>query len=326
MTTYSINPPKPIKFNEKAIQNVLDEVGFIYADIKHDSVRCLMVIKPTADIDGNPAARCYAFSRSDKLLPSLCDLFSSHDDQIMLGQLLSESLYPNGIIIDGEMMVKGVDFQTGSGMLRRKAAIDIKQLEYVMYGYVALEHFAGGDKKTSFPISTCVMKEQLNVLYHQVLEMLPSLDWSVCRTQEVYSMEQLDEVYNDARAMGHEGLVLKSPFAQWYRGKKVGMWKMKPEDTVDGTVCGILWGTPGKSNEGKVIGFEVLLESGMVVSVDGLTEQQKTEYTASVGGDPEFYNGWYIQVKFMEYTPDGSLRHPKFDCWRGTESDPKVKS
>ena len=54
------------------------------------------------------------------------------------------------------------------------------------------------------------------------------------------------------------------------------MWKMKPEETIDGTVCGLVWGTTGKANEGKVIGFEVLLEDGMVVNACGLTEEQSS--------------------------------------------------
>ena len=114
---------------------------------------------------------------------------------------------------------------------------------------------------------------------------------------------------------------------------------MKPEETIDGTVCGLVWGTPGKSNEGKVIGFEVLLEDGMVVNPCGLTEEQKDEFTAkwletntedftgTIAMTPvNPYEGWQCEVLFMERFPDGSLRHPSFKCWRGTEDNPTVKS
>ncbi|AXG66363.1 putative ligase [Dickeya phage vB_DsoP_JA10] len=41
--------------------------------------------------------------------------------------------------------------------------------------------------------------------------------------------------------------------------------------------------------------------------------------------DAEFYKGWQCQVVFMEETPDGSLRHPSFHSFRGTEDNPTLK-
>lgn len=328
MLNLCINPAKPVKFNEKAIAKVIETQGSIIADIKSDGVRCELVIKPCEDVRGQPAARCYAFSRSDKLLPALRELFQSDDDRIKLGQLLSESCYPEGMVIDGEMMVKGVDFQTGSGMLRRKTSIAVDKLEYVIYGYLPLSHITQSDKRVSLDVANCVMQAQIGVLIHQVKELLPALSWSQVTSYDVFDLPSLYELYEKVREAGHEGLVLKAPLAVWHRGKKVGWWKMKPEDNIDGRVVGLLWGTEGKKYEGKVIGFEVELEdNGHVVRCDGLTDAQIDEYTnkARHRGIEAFHH-WAIQLKFMERTPDGSLRHPKFDCWRGTESDPKVKS
>jgi ATP-dependent DNA ligase len=337
-TIICINAAKPVKFHNKAIKEALERNGSLIANVKYDSVRCHLVIKPSADSNGQPSARAYAFSRTDKLLPSLRELFSSDDDRIALGQLLSESLYPDGLIVDGEALVKGVTFQQGSGILRRKEAIDISRLEYRIYGVMPLSHFLENDKRVSLDVSNCVMQAQLEVVTMQLQELLPSMDWQLAETYDVYSMEELFALYDSVRERKLEGLVIKEPLKPWHRGKKVGWWKMKPEDTVDGTVCGLLWGTVGKANEGKVIGFEVLLESGIVVNVDGLTDAQKEEFTETVyvynyengyaDSEPKLnpYEGWYVQVKFMEYTDDGSLRHPKFDCWRGTETHPKEKS
>ncbi|MGL5565512.1 MAG: hypothetical protein ACRDC4_07240 [Plesiomonas sp.] len=344
MLNITLNPAKPVKFNEKAIAEIIETQGSVIADIKSDGVRCELVIKPSEDVQGKPAARCYAFSRSDKLLPALRELFTSDEDRIKMGQLLSESLYPEGMVIDGEMMVKGVDFQTGSGMLRRKTPIAVDKLEYVIYGYLPLSHFTDSDKRESFSVANCVMQAQIGVLIHQVKELLPSLSWSQVTSYDVFDIESLHELYEQVREAGHEGLVIKAPLNPWHRGKKVGWWKMKPEDNIDGNVVGLLWGTEGKKYEGKVIGFEVRLEdTGHVVRCDGLTDAQIDEYTDKVfhhtgghsaepyyhefkKGDGECFHNWAIQVKFMERTPDGSLRHPKFDCWRGTESDPTVKS
>ena len=326
MNPLCINPAKPVKFNEKAIVKILAEQGSIIADIKHDGVRCELVIKPTSDIQGRPAARCYAFSRSDKLLPALRELFQSDEDRIAMGQLLRESLYPEGIVIDGEMMVKGVDFQTGSGMLRRKTPISVDKLEYVMYGYLPLAHFRDNDKRATFDKATCVMQAQIGVLIHQVKELLPTLSWSQVTSYDVFDLPSLYELYEQVREAGHEGLVLKAPLSPWHRGKKVGWYKLKAEDTIDGNVVAPVWGTEGKANEGLVIGFDVLLESERVVTVTGITKAQMAEFTANVKVDPDFYKDWAIEVSYMEETNDKSLRHPSFNKWRGTESDPTVKS
>lgn len=326
ITNLTINACKPVKFNDKAIAKVLDTSGSIIADIKHDGVRCELVICHSADIQGRPAARAYAFSRSDKLLPSLHELFMSDTDRIALGQLLRESLYPSGIVIDGEVMVKGMTFQKSSGRIRSKQPIPAEQLEFVVYGYLPLQHFVDNDKRETLDVAACVMQEQIKVLVLQLKELLPSVSWTQCQSYNVFDMPSLYELYEKVREAGHEGLVLKDPLHPWHRGKKVGWWKMKSEDTVDGTVIEPVWGTEGKANEGLVIGFEVLLENGRCVTVTGITRDQMTEFTASVVKDPAYYKDWYIEISFMEETEDGSLRHPSFKQWRGLEDSPTIKS
>ncbi|UZT50388.1 ATP-dependent DNA ligase [Enterobacter phage 04_vB_Eclo_IJM] len=115
------------------------------------------------------------------------------------------------------------------------------------------------------------------------------------------------------------------------------MWKLKPEDTIDGTALWPRVGTPGKANEGKVIGFEVLLEDGMVVNACGLTEEQKDEFTGQVftwSGyetqeryqsercDAGPYEGWQVEVLFMERFRMAAAS-PKFQqvAWDGRQPD-----
>lgn len=342
MPNITINPCKPVKFNEKAIAAALARSGSLIADIKSDGVRCELVIVPAAD----GKADCYAMSRSDKPLPALVSLFN--EDRGALATLLRESLHPTGLIIDGEMLVKGEDFQTGAGMLRRKTPIETGRLRYIIYGVLPLDHFKNNDKRVTLDVSACLMQARCEVLIHQVKELLPALSWELVQSYDIFDMESLHELYETVRAAGHEGLVIKDPLHPWHRGKKNGWYKMKPEDTIDGRVVGLLWGTEGKKYEGKVIGFEVELEDNQcVVRADGLTDTQIEEYTlkyiehntgpivkpdwpdvvwqpACWESNP--FEGFTIQLKFMERTPDGSLRHPKFDMWRGTESDPTIKS
>jgi len=84
-----------------------------------------------------------------------------------------------------------------------------------------------------------------------------------------------------------------------------------------------------------VIGFEVLLESGHVVNACKISKALMEEFTSAVMADTDFqvgpsfqygnpYLGHTVKVTFMERYPDGSLRHPSFDSFRGI-SDPRIK-
>lgn len=341
---FKINPFKAVAFKESAIAKAIELSGVIAA-IKYDGLRCHLLISPTADIEGKPAARLIAMSRTDKAIPALRELFSSNAHKILLGQLLRESLYPEGLMIDGEVMVKGVDFNTGSGMLRRKAPIHVSQLEYKVYGLLPLNEVkASSSQEIAIPYA--VMHEQVKAFMHPLKEKLPELSWQQEETFEVYDMESLFTLFEDVRKQGHEGLIVKDPMCNWKRGKKTGFWKMKPEDEIDGIVCGVNWGTAGLANEGKVIGFQVLLENGVVVDANGITQDQMDEFTkhwfdVQAKLIKEAPYDWLIepqdvdviafgdrpvQVKYMELTPSGSLRHPSFQRWRDLEGSEGVKA
>ncbi|USW22304.1 UNVERIFIED_ORG: DNA ligase [Salmonella phage PSP2-22] len=91
------------------------------------------------------------------------------------------------------------------------------------------------------------------------------------------------------REEGHEGLIVKDPMCIYKRGKKSGWWKLKPENEADGIIQGLVWGTEGLANEGKVIGFEVLLESGRVVNATNISRTLMDEFTNTVNIEGETY-------------------------------------
>lgn len=70
-------------------------------------------------------------------------------------------------------------------------------------------------------------------------------------------------------------------------------------------------GTPGKANEGKVIGFEVLLEDGMVVNACGMTEEQKDEFTAKVAE-----SSGYTLAGGPVVIQDGAEKTNPYEGWR----------
>ena len=369
MTTIKTNPHRAVDYSESGVKKALEAAGSLEAEVKYDGVRLNIPVFP----DG----RTEWLSRESKELPALSWLSVPEGIHQSPGEQQKASDWRwfleqaghevSGLMIDGEVMVKGVDFNTSSGLIRTmwsdrknykwninpKADMETKKsnkvpvqispefLQVVVYGVIDLNVIL--DPKAEGPIHS-VTRLKAEAIVPLLQKYFPEIDWVLSESHTVYDLESLNSLYEEKRLEGHEGLVVKDPLGKYKRGKKSGMWKMKPEETIDGTVCGLVWGTPGKANEGKVIGFEVLLEDGMVVNACGLTEEQKDEFTAKVAessgytlaGGPVViqdgtektnpYEGWQCEVLFMERFPDGSLRHPSFKCWRGTEDNPTVKS
>lgn len=356
MKNYKTNPYKAVSFVESSVQKALDAAGYLIAGVKYDGVRGNICVDNTGDASW--------LSRVAKTIPALEHLneFDSRWQKLLKDD---RWIYPDGFMLDGELMVKGVDFNTGSGLLRTKwlkatnfvystseyfhdewkknkqpFELAPEHLRVILYAIVPLDVIESGD---DHHIPNFLMPEHVKAAQLVLSDHFPEISWELEESHEVYDMTELNKLYEVKREEGHEGLVVKDPMDIYKRGKKTGWWKMKPECEADGVVVGLNWGTPGLANEGKVIGFEVLLESGRVVSANNISQALMEEFTKTVAeasgytltggpvviqdGQPKVnpYEGWACQVNYMEETPDGSLRHPSFDKWRGTESDPTEK-
>lgn len=340
-------PYKAVSFVRSAIEKALEVSGYLIADTKHDGVRGNICVDNTANAAW--------LSRVSKTIPALEHL-NGFDKRWQ--KLLKDDrwIFPEGFMLDGELMVKGTDFNTGSGLLRTKwlkkdnfkfdargkvewvkgkkenFMLDPAQLRVVLYDIIPLDIIESGD---DYNVMTLLRLEHVKVALPVLQDHFPEVEWCLSESHEVYDMDELDALYRQKREEGHEGLVVKDPRGIYKRGKKSGWWKLKPENEADGIVVGLNWGTPGLANEGKVIGFEVLLESGRVVSANNISQALMEEFTTTVENwkrglcsstvSENPYEGWACQIKYMEETPDGSLRHPSFDKWRGTEADPTIK-
>lgn len=357
MLNIKTNPYKAVSFNENAIMKAAEKAGSLIAQVKYDGVRLNLIAKHTGG---------FFLSRTSKVIPALEHLcgYSERWENFLADE---RQIYKGGLMIDGEAMIKGVDFNTGSGILRTKwlsgknvkfstepdllvrksdkvpFELDPQHLKVVVYAVLPLDVVESGE---DHDVMNCVMPYHVDSVIELLVEYFPEIDWVRAESHDVYSMMQLDKLYEFVRERGDEGLVVKDPLDIYKRGKKTGWWKMKPENEADGTIVGLVWGTKGKANEGKVIGFEVLLESGRVVNATNISQALMEEFTKKVaaanfedygdwcttsGADMERlckvnpYDGWACQITYMEETPDGSLRHPSFDKFRGTEDNPKEK-
>lgn len=336
---FKLNPYRAVSFKESSIKSCISDVGYVIAQTKYDGVRALLVL----EYDSEYFTTGTWMSRADKTIPALEHLNGS---RIGFDHILTDEGFPHryeSVVIDGELMVSGVDFNTSSGILRskyinevnykyhrgtveRKADgkivskqrfnVDPKVLTYVPFAMIPWSTIAGeGD----YDIPQVMMGMRIEASA-TLLEMFLGMTIVLPTETEIYDYEDLQDLYESTVDKGSEGLIIKDPLGNYKRGKKSGWWKMKAENTIDGEIIGYVYGTEGKANEGLVIGFEVLLENGIVVSACGITKEQMQEFTLN-----HSYIGYSVEVKYMEQTPDGSLRHPTFLKFRGVEEDEGVK-
>ena len=351
------NPHRAVNFSESGIKKALERAGSLDVEIKYDGVRVNLMVNPQED--GTPQPDAWFQTRESKPLASLDYLWKDSKSKERWDWFLYKAGWPKGLMIDGEAMVKGVDFNTSSGILRTKwlkaknypysmyaverewdnpkgkvpFQLHIAELRVVVYAMLDMDTVKSGANGSTHAIT----RMRTEALVPMLQEHFPEIDWVLSHSTTVYDMDELNTLYQAAREDKQEGLIVLDPLGEYQRGKKTGMWKMKPDETIDGVVVGLNWGTEGLANEGKVIGFDVLLENGMVVAANNISQALMDEFTDKVyqfnydngygDGEPKLnpYEDYQCEVSYMEMTPDGSLRHPSFKCFRGTEDNPTEK-
>lgn len=340
-------PFRPTNYNEKAMSAVVEE-SYLIADVKKDGVRLNLIVEggdhrtewlsregkrfPTFNLTGQPLNFDPRWSR----------FFNPH---------LGEGLFPEGFMLDAELIIiDEANYELAckdtSGTLRRQKPLPVERLRVYVFDIVPLDAVLSGKE---YDTMLCVRKGHVEYQVAKLIEAFPEIDWRVCESYEVYSMEtmptvereasdedgnettvvlqpplSLVQLYTAVRERGEEGLVAKDPMGSYRRSKCSGWWKMVPDDNEDGVIQDVIWGTKGLANEGKVIGFKVLLESGHVVNACKISRALMDEFTDTETRLPGYYTGHTVKVTFMERYPDGSLRHPSFDSFRGISS-PLIK-
>ena len=312
---------KPGNWNESQIIKAISRCGYVLGEIKEDGFRFHAYIQ-----DGEVRI----ITRDGIEIRSL-----EHRKRYLRGLL--ETL-PAGFYVDGEVTIPDIPFSEASGILRRFEALPADG------GYITMFHVWDTAPLTALTGETpCdiwyVFRKQL--LVQKMAEVpYPSIFVKYVEARQLRSIAECHEFFEFARSLKKEGAVIKTPNDGTKNGKVAGWWKLKPEDTCDGHVVGLVWGTPGLSNEGKVIGFKVVLENGVQTNVTGITQDQMRGFTEAViqhngGAHVQFlrdfhennpYHGRYIEIEFMEYTEDGSLRHGNFVRFRDLEYAPGIKA
>lgn len=338
------NPHRPVDFNAKAIEKVMKS-HYVAVQTKEDGCQLNLVVHSDGTVNwlsragleypalANPHAPTYASDRWKKF-------FNPH-----LGQgLYRES---GGFLLQCEIIALNEDgtdkvCAETSGMLARHEPLDLSKVRIVAFDLIPLSAvYLDAEYEVMQSVRYVRTKHQVECLN----KLFPELNVTMVEEDIATDLEGLQAIYDMKRHhLKKEGVVAKDPMGFWKRGKKTGQWKVVPDDSCDGEVVGIMWGTPGLANEGKVIGFRVLTEHGVEVDAGGITEELKEKYTQDIMTEdfkaPEDFNWLYpnhlqddatnifkgmpCTITYKERLPSGSYRHPNWSHFRGL-SDPMIK-
>lgn len=226
---------------------------------------------------------------------SACGSLSMHVDKYYR----AESQEP-----DGEVYIKGLTFEDNMSLLKRKA--DCPQSKFYIFDDMsyAQTHF----------------EARYGVMSHDYFKYLDACKKDnveprvVLLTQElVTTMERLNEMYEEARQLGFEGLVLADPKAVYPFGRTKARLKMKPGRLatdlreVDLEVTGVY---EGQYKYEGMLGGIICSYNGKEVRVGtGFTDVQRAEFWQI----PELIIGEVVNVLYMEETVHGVLRHTSFN-------------
>lgn len=204
---------------------------------------------------------------------------------------------PKGVYwLDGEIVSGGFN-KTVSEVRTKKAVLTDATL--MVFEYLLSDELSQGS-----PLPHAERRQRMTELsiWGDHVKLVPEI--------LVNSHEEIVAQYEAYRAVGLEGAIVK-PLDGKYEPKRSYNWlKIKAEESEDLEVTGLFEG------EGKYkgqLGGVIVTFNGVEVRVgSGFSDNQRTNYWANQNG----IVGRVAEIEYHEVTPDGSLRHPRFKCWR----------
>lgn len=213
----------------------------------------------------------------------------------------------NTVVLDGEIYAPGYTFNQLQTIMNKVDAALPSGLKYFIYDCMPVEHWAAN--KCPKPYS-----ERYRLLNEMVAEIADPQKVLSISNDKVQTSGEVVALYKSFLKRGLEGAMLKDPEGL-YRWKRVSvksgeMLKVKPFKEVDLEITGFYEGK-GK-HTGKAGGFIVDF-NGVAVRVGSGLDDDTRE---AVWNNKKDYLGKTIEIRYLEVTEDGSLRHPSFIRFR----------
>lgn len=266
----------------------MSATGYYIAEDKLDGMRAQAWVYTSGKVD--------VFSRNGKEITSVSDKLKRQ----LLDFAAQPSLaWPDDVmIIEGEIEA-GENFNEAISSARKKEQQD--NLIFTIFDILTQDEFNGLSQTSLADRVERRNKAKIDEL-HPDLRMITH--------KVVINTEEVVEAYNDARARGKEGIIVKDMHFPYEPKRSYGWLKVKGEETEDAPIVAIEPGKIGTKYEGLIGAFIVRRENGVEVNVgSGLSDELRKT-------DGEQYVGKMIEIEYHEETPDGSLRHPRFVKFR----------
>lgn len=241
------------------------------------------------------------------------------------------------VIFDGEVIAIGdgrpLPFQTVLRRFRRKYDIDSLREEIRMVPNVFDLLYLDGETLIDLPFSERRKKLESILTVHLAPQVVSD------------DPEEINRMYQDALAAGHEGLMLKVPGSPYTPGVRGKNWiKIKPEvDTLDLAVIGADW---GEGKRAHLFGSFLLAcqDQGNLLPLSkvatGFSDEQLQEIYALLkdrvisqsGKEVRFEPGMVIEVGYSEiqrspnYETGFALRFPRFIRIRDDKSIDEIET
>lgn len=222
-------------------------------------------------------------------------------------------------IIDSEITIKGLDSAQTAGIISHKSRVPVP--DGLMFNAFDLLYHDGTCLFEVPQISR--IKILMSLEDYIPIEFMSILPYSA-GTKDKY--ELLENLWD----AGLEGIMLKNIHGYYYPDKRpTGIWfKVKKVDSIDAMIVGseppeTLYQDPktGKYDENRMTKpyekgwFGALiyeLEDGSRGTVAGFTDSDKAQMSDGKCNVKGEYVGRWMELKYMEKTREGNLRHPRF--------------
>jgi DNA ligase-1 len=230
---------------------------------------------------------CKMFSRAGKSI-------TNFDNTI--GRTLSA--FPNGVY-DGEVLDD--DFISLMRQVHRKEA-NVTQSFLTVFDVVSLEEWDSQNTKKPFKERRKFLEDLFTKKYDNVF-----LGEQVSLVNEESAIKKY---HDECVSRGFEGAMAKDPDAPYCFGRGDAVLKIKDTLDADCVVTGF------QEGEGKYVGMlGALLVDFQGVTVDigtGLKDSDRDK----IWKNKDFFLGKVAEIRYQEVTEKGSLRFPRFVCWR----------
>lgn len=269
-------------------------------------------------------------------------------EEILLGGRAGSRQNLN-FMVDGEMIVDDSFAETGA---LRRTSETAKGAKFHVFDIMSFENF-----DAMGPVKTPYINRRRSVI--DFVDCADSTIITKTPAKIAHSHEEIIEAYNEFRALGLEGAMVKTLEGDYDKKKSYGWMKIKAEDTEDLPIVGFYNGEKNKEFENSTGGIIVQRynkdNDRVYVRIGGgLSKELREELRElwmedasflGIDSDVGFKPGWsealekierldhdfkllgrLVEVEFHEETPDGSLRHPRFIRFRDDKAGEIDKS